>query len=267
MRFLLALLLTATSVLAQTTATTDPVGFITQNMNAGANLIAPALGTPAYYDAAKGQTTIIYQAFSLSSFMVPYSSSIPLQTSVSLWNPASLTWSTPSVMTGAGWSIDYPMAVGVGLLVNAPENFSFVSSGSVRLFGPTGNFTGFWSPQGDKYRGYYEGDGPQWYDADQPLGNGYYLLGAGVPVDSISFQDMFGRNPLPGEEIVTLDNSYTFMSDGNWSGEGYYSSSSPTIDAGKAAFFNLGPVAVPEPSTYALLALGAGALMLARRRR
>ena len=87
------------------------------------------------------------------------------------------------------------------------------------------------------------------------IDDGYFLVGSGSPVSAHGFEELFGRAPVEGEQIVTIDNSYTYMANGHWIGTGYNSPSSPVIQAGEAAFFNLGPI--PEPSAQILLMLGA----------
>jgi hypothetical protein len=86
---------------------------------------------------------------------------------------------------------------------------------------------------------------------------GRYLLGDKCPISATGndiFLHILGRNPNPGEQYITLTDTYTYQANGTWLKDGI-PIVAPTYNVGDAAFFNV--LAVPEPSatTFALVGL------------
>jgi hypothetical protein len=99
---------------------------------------------------------------------------------------------------------------------------------------------------------------------------GYFLLGdkcATFDTGTNIFLHIFGRNPNPGEQIITSPDPtnpssvYTYDGNGVWDYNGTQGIT-PSLGPGQAAFFY-----IPEPSAIALASLGAGLLALRRRSR
>jgi hypothetical protein len=86
-----------------------------------------------------------------------------------------------------------------------------------------------------------------------------------VPYSAASFEQTIGRTPREGDSVTRLDSltgayfSTTFHG-GDWD------NGAPALNLMEAAFFNLGPVSVPEPGTWALALVGALAFLGLRRR-
>ena len=88
-------------------------------------------------------------------------------------------------------------------------------------------------------------------------GDGLHLISSPIPqalpVDHI-FSVVVDRAPRDGEWVKVLDpatQTYTLTTFHTGSG---WDNGTPTISVGQAAWFDLGPVIVPEPSNGALLA-------------
>jgi hypothetical protein len=76
------------------------------------------------------------------------------------------------------------------------------------------------------------------------------------------FAVVTGRSPRDGEWVRLLDPStQTYITTFFDASSGTWSNGDPVLGVGMAAWFNL----VPEPSTTALLALGAAAMLWRRR--
>lgn len=176
----------------------------------------------------------------LSSLFMNALGGVPNGTTVSLWDPLALSYGTTSEYTsGSGWSIDLNLDFGEGALLATPAVFTNTFVGAT--IGP---------PEGSPY-------------PHTGLGDGYYLLGAKFPYGgplSVMFEETIGRAPVTGEQVVLGDGTTSTFSGVAWS-------SDLQLNVMDAAFFNLGPVVVPEPTTLALLGLGSMALVMIRRRR
>jgi hypothetical protein len=87
--------------------------------------------------------------------------------------------------------------------------------------------------------------------------DGLHLLSCPVPLEIATFQQVVGRDPLNGEWVETLNEAtQTYAITTFHTGIGW-DNGEPALGVGQAAFFNFGPVLVPEPSVLALASLGA----------
>jgi hypothetical protein len=112
------------------------------------------------------------------------------------------------------------------------------------------------------------GNPPDWHPN---YANGLYLISDPLPIarpmDQL-FPEAIGRNPRDGEWVRILDAaSQTYTLTTFHIGTGAWDNGDPILGVGQSAWFNLGPVVVPEPSTAALAFLGVGTLVFARRRK
>ncbi|MCX6913517.1 MAG: PEP-CTERM sorting domain-containing protein [Verrucomicrobia bacterium] len=100
--------------------------------------------------------------------------------------------------------------------------------------------------------------------------NGLYLLGDKCPAPSSGstlFLNVIGRAPSDGEQIIRLDAASQTYITSTYQALSATWSNPLTSSPGQAFFFNLGPVAVPEPSTAALALLGLALCGVNRRHR
>jgi hypothetical protein len=156
--------------------------------------------------------------------------------------------------SSGGWSINYnfnTFASGQGGILHTPSPWTNTFVGSVALFTnivPGLGGTTAWHPN---------------------YANGLYLLACpdpvAFPMDTM-FPDVVGRAPQDGEWVRLLNPAtQTYTTTTFYSGIGW-DNGDPTLAVGQAAWFDLGPVVVPEPSSLALAGGGAAMLALLRRR-
>lgn len=148
------------------------------------------------------------------------------------------------------WSINYTLNLGEGALVNSPSLTTNTFVGGVANYtnivnlGPGGQL---WAPN---------------------YADGLHLISCPVPLAS-SISNMFamvvGRPAEAGEWVKVLDESTQTYLTATFDGAGW--DNDPNLPVAHAAWFNLGPVNVPEPSSMALVGLAFGALVAVRRRR
>lgn len=206
------------------------VGYINLRILSGDNLIANQLLSP------NDTLANLFQA------------STPDGSTFTKWNPSLNQYLPVSTYhTGVGWDINYGLTLGEGGLFHATTAFTNTFVGNI------------WS-------GYdFNSTLP---DFGQPAitNSGLLLLSCLIPIGGADmFYAVVGRNPQNGESVTTLDpitqlySTTTFLND-TWD------HGAPPLDIGQAAFFNLINVTpVPEPSTLAIVGLGA-MLFLARSR-
>lgn len=147
------------------------------------------------------------------------------------------------------WSINYTLNLGEGALVNSPSLTTNTFVGGVANYtnvvdlGPGGLP---WSPN---------------------YANGLHLIASPSPVGgpvSVMFDKVTGRAAQAGESVSILDEaSQTYITA---TFDGFSWDNDPNLPVAHAAWFNLGPVNVPEPSSMALVGLAFGALVAVRRR-
>jgi hypothetical protein len=164
------------------------------------------------------------------------------------WDPVGNQFLPPSVFDAAtmNWSINYSLTYGEGALLHSPSE-------AVNTF------------VGEVFPGFNVDTGV--LDWHPNYGGGLYLVSSPVPL-ALPMSQMFaavtGRNPQAGEWARVLDpvtQMYTTTVFDAFSGT--WDNGDPVLGVGMAAWFNL----IPEPSTAALLALGAVALFWCRRAR
>jgi hypothetical protein len=171
---------------------------------------------------------------------------------LSKWDPLAnrfLPTSTYDAAT-ASWSINYSLTYGEGALLHSPASATntFVGEVDPALVDTSGGGTisfANWHPN---------------------YASGLYLLSCPVPLGNASFAQVVGRDPLNGEWVETLDASTQTYSITTFHGGTGWDNGDPTLAVGQAAFFDLDPVAVPEPATFALAGLGFATFLAFRRR-
>jgi hypothetical protein len=194
---------------------------------------------------------------SLNTFFTGASgATIPDGTQFSKWDSATSAFLPFSVynLSLDSWSINYTLNPGEGaeLITVSPFTNTFV--------GAVANYTNLVSG--------LPGPGENW---DPNYENGLHLISAPVPVQgaiSNLFYYAVGRNPLDGESVLVLDPrtqstataTYNALS-GSWINGDLF------ISVGESAFFNLGPVPVPEPGALSLLTFGALCALWEMRRK
>ncbi len=222
-------------------AATSPavVGYINYTLRPGDNLVANQL------DNSLGNT--LNTLFTV----------VPDMTTFTEWDPVANNFLPVSIFNSAttNWSINYTLnttANGRGGVLHLPVNASPVINTYVGNVVPYTNIIA-------------ELGGPIWHPN---YSNGLHLLACPVPVSgtiSVMFSNVTGRLPNDGEWVRVLDSATqtymtaTYDSLGGWD-------TNVTIHVGEAAYFNLGPVAVPEPSSVALVGVATIGLWFSLRR-
>jgi hypothetical protein len=168
------------------------------------------------------------------------------------WDASANTFLPLSVfsLSSQTWSINYDLNLGEGALLHSPSFTTNTFVGSVANYtnvvdlGPGGLP---WSPN--------YADGLHLIASPSPIGG---------PVSAM-FDKVTGRPAQAGESVSILDEaSQTYITA---TFDGFSWDNDPNLDVAHAAWFNLGPVIVPEPSSMALAGLAFGALLTVRRRR
>lgn len=221
----LAVFLSLTTASAQ-----NIVGYINRPFLPGENLFGNPLTQPT----------------NTLNFLIPLA---PDGTTVSLWNSLTLAFDTTSVFSGGAWSVNLTLAPGTGARLTTSLGFTNTFVGTV-LNHDGSLLTGNLTPP------------PPFAGPD-----GLYLFSDKAPVNASGtnlFLSIIGRLPNVGEQVTWLDETTQTYHTGTYLGGGLWDNE-PALFVSDAAFFNLGPVVVPEPTALALLALGG--LLLARRHR
>ncbi len=184
---------------------------------------------PAYGSGIVGYENCVFKAgnnlfnnsllVSSSNFLSDIFFSMPVGTTVSLWNSSSSTFDTTSTFSNGAWSVDFRLPPGTGALVDAPRPFTNTVVG-VALNHDGSMFSGeptFIPP-------------PVFSSPD-----GLYLLGDKAPVIDVGtniFLNIIGRMPFVGEQVITLNETDTYLGEGLWD-------SVPTLEVGQAAFIRI----------------------------
>jgi hypothetical protein len=233
---ILLTLAVAPATLAQTNYySVNLVGYYNRGLLAGDNLIANQLGC-----GAGGQ-----YSNTLDNVLIY---NIPDGSTFTEWDAVGNTFLPLSIFNAAltNWSINYTLNLGQGGILHSPiaATTTFVGEVNGSIFNiDTGTYT--WNPA---------------------YGPGYFLLSCPVPFATASFTQVVGRDPMDGEWVRLLDErtqNYgvtTYRSGLGWD------NGDPTLSLGESAWFDLGPVEVPEPSASLLLSV-AGALTALRKPR
>jgi hypothetical protein len=233
---LLTLLGAAFSSFAQTNVTSiNVVGYINLTLYPGDNLIANQLN---FY--ATGRTNRINDILH----------NVPSGSTYTMWDFSTQSYLPVSAFDGTTWSINYQLELSQGALVHCPTLATNTFVGDVVAYSNL----------------IPEFGGPVW----QPnYADGLHLLSSPVPVAasmSTLFYFVTGRSARQGENVTLLDpatQSYLTTTYDSLTG---WDNGDPTLAVGRAAWFNLGPVNVPEPGVFSLLVLP-GAVWLRRKTR
>lgn len=206
------------------------VGYVNDILRPGDNLINNPL------DNGQSDTLV-------SLFAAP----VPNGTTVALWNPTLMAFTTASTYSGGQWSVNLTLLPGTGFLVDTPSMFTNTFTGIVLNHDGT-------PLHGDNLTPPPVFAGP----------NGVYLLGDACPTTDTGndiFLNLLGRQPNVGETVELLNaatqtyTTDTYLGNGNWD-------NLPTLNYGYAAF--LGVESAPEPGALSLLVL-AGVVWSLRR--
>lgn len=195
----------------------------------------------------------------------------PEGTTLALWNTPAQQFVQTSVFTSGSWTLNLILPPGTGTLLTTPSLFT------VQIAGEVQNASG----------GPLSSNASDGFDLLPPSPfagpDGVYLfsskLAAVLPFNSggnnsppntdfDAFSLIIGRPPNSGESVTRLDTASQTCFTTTFDGVGW-NNGIPGLAVGEAAFFNVGPVVVPEPSTLALSicsAFVAGVTVLQRRR-
>lgn len=177
---------------------------------------------------------------------------VPDGTTLTKWDSSANAFLPTSVfdLGSQTWSINYTLNLGEGALVHSPSLTTNTFVGGVA------NFTNVVDP----------GFGGQLWTPN--YANGLHLIACPMPIGgpiSSMFSKVVGRVAAAGEWVQVLDeNTQTYIT-ATFDGFGW--DNDPNLGVAHAAWFNLGPVNVPEPSSLTLVAMAFGTLVAARRRR
>ena len=222
------------SLAASCSAFGNIVGYINRTIYPGDNLIANQLN---FYPPSGPINN------SLNNILLGVADG----TTFTKWDPVGNAFLPQSIfsLNTHTWSINYTLNLGEGGLVHS----------SIRT---TNTFVGEVGP-------YLNDPGPPRQIGWNPnYANGLYLISCPTPFGNATFDEVVGRAPHAGEWVKTLDETSQTYSTTTFNGINW-DHGAPALAVAQSAWFNLGPVIVPEPSTLAL-GLTAMALCLLRRR-
>jgi hypothetical protein len=154
----------------------------------------------------------------------------PEGTTVSLWNPKTLSFETNSIFSNGVWSVNLVLPTGTGALVVTPSPFTNAFAGT--LLNHDGSYL---TNNIETFPNVFSGS------------PGIYLLGDKSPViDNTGtkiFLDILGRMPFVGEQLTKISgmntHTSTYLGNGQWD-------SVPKLAVGEAAFFNIKSEPPPE---------------------
>jgi hypothetical protein len=236
------------SAFGQPTYSINIVGYMNLIFQPGVNLIANQfLSTP------DNSLNAILNAS--SSF-----GGLPNNTTFTLWNNGAFLPLSVYNSSSDSWSINYQLNLGQGGYLTSPTLATNTFVGSVGPYFSGGSNNVNWTPN---------------------FPDGLQLVSNPIPIAgdlSFEFFNVIGRAPVAGEGVATWDaltQTYTksFFDGAEWLDQNLENPSTATLHVGEAAWFALGanysmtiPSPVPEPGTLALVGLGAGILILRRKR-
>ena len=224
--------------LAQTPEARAAIGFANTTFQPGANLF----GNP--FNASVNNLNTLFPT-------------APDGTIVSLWDAPSQQFSQSSVFTAGAWTINLTLAPGTGAALTTPSSFvnTFVGEVLNASGGPlTGTGTGIDIRPPSAFGG---PDGLYLFSSMLPATYPFTSDPSSTPPNTTfnSFDLIIGRAPTAGESVTRLDRTTQTYFITTFDGVDW-DNGAPGLGVGEAAFFNIGPVTVPEPSAFALCALG-----------
>ena len=176
------------------------------------------------------------------------SSSLYDASTFTLWNTATAAQSLSTFDgSGGGWNNNFNWSIyDAGVLHNTGPQMTLTLVGEIPIQYIPGEFGGtLYVPP--------------------PRDPGLYLLSTPAPATQLSyFTNIVGRLPRDGEFVARLDGPTQTFTTNSFNGS-IWSLGEPGLNVGEAAFFNL--VEVPEPSSIAMIGLGAVGLWCGWRRR
>jgi hypothetical protein len=95
--------------------------------------------------------------------------------------------------------------------------------------------------------------------APPALGPGTYLLSMAGPLIG-TFAQITGGNPVAGDSVKTLDAATQIYTTSTFNGT-TWDDGAPSLNVDEAAYFT---IVVPEPSTFALVSVAAGILLICK---
>ena len=238
-RLITAVLACAILCWSSRSAMADTVGYVNHTFYVGDNLFTNPL------DNTNGNFV---------SSLIP---SPPEGTVLSLWDPASASYTATYTFTSGVWTWDCQLPVGVGAKLNTATEFTGTFVGAVLDLDGT-------PFDGENVTPPAPFSGP----------DGIYLQGSACPMSlprgdlSLStFMALFGREAHEGEQFTWLDASTQTWQTTTLAG-GAWTNGEPSLAIADAGLFNIGPVPEPPSALLALLGMGAiGLIAVARRRR
>jgi hypothetical protein len=165
------------------------------------------------------------------------------------WNSALNSFSPASTFNAAtlAWDINFSLGLGEGGVLTVQSSFTTTVVGEV---GPNANIDGT----------------PRLINWNPNYANGIHLISCPVPFGDATFNEVVGRAPLLGESVRRLNEASQIYTTTIFDGFDW-DNGTPLLTVGESAYFNLGPVIVPEPSVFALFLSGsAGALFIRAQR-
>ena len=233
----LALLMTLFALQASAQVSLNVVGYYNVVLYPGDNLIANQLNTT---------DNTINHLLNYGSGRIADSSTF------TKWDPAGNHFQPVSIYDASSdlWTINHSLNLTEGGLLHSPELKTNTFIGEV-------NQTYFDANSGVFRYGNYPS-----------YANGLYLISCPVPVNGASFLNVVGRAPHDGEWVRILNPATQVYTLTTFNATlGTWDHGAPALNVGQAAWFDLGPVIVPEPSSAALALLAATTLLALARRK
>jgi len=208
------------------------VGYINRTIYPGDNLVANQLNYSSFPSPINNSLNNILKGVEVGATFTK-------------WDASANAFLPQSTYNGFVWSINYSLNLGEGGLVHSATRTTNTFVGEV---GPY--FNEFGSPR-------QVGWNPNYAD-------GLHLVSNPIPFNDATFNEVVGRAPRTGEWVKMLNDANQTYTTTTFDGISW-DNGAPILTVAQSAWFNLGPVIVPEPSTLAL-GLTAMAFCFVRRR-